>query len=114
MALSTLESLSNEILIDILEKYVNAADIIVAFRFQLNSRFDALIAQCRHHRFDFVRCRKNDFRMCIGLLPGYVDKINKLALSEQETPGQIHAFLSFFPSFAPFNHPVIVVCLRVV
>jgi hypothetical protein len=48
-------------------------------------------------------CRKDDFRLCIGLLPAYVEKIEELALSEQNTPGQVHAFLSFFPSFAPFK-----------
>jgi len=39
----------------------------------------------------------------MGLLPAYIDKIEELALSEQDTPGQIHAFLSFFPSFTPFK-----------
>jgi hypothetical protein len=47
-------------------------------------------------------CHKNDFRLCAGLLPAYMNKIEELSLSEQNTPGQIHAFLSFFPSFASF------------
>jgi hypothetical protein len=103
MSLSKLESLPNEILIDILEKYIDGMDILNAFAFQLNRRFDALIARCQRFRFDFMRCHKDDFRFCIGLLPAYIDKIGELALSEQNTPGQIHAFLSFFPSFDLFK-----------
>jgi hypothetical protein len=50
-----------------------------------------------------MRCHKDYFRFCIGLLPAYIDKIEELALSEEDTPGQIHAFLSFFPSFTLFK-----------
>ena len=102
MSVSKLESLPNEILIDIFEKYLNGIDILVAFAFQLNRRFDALILQCQRLRFDFIGCHKDDFRLCTGLLPAYMNKIEELSLSEQNTPGQIHAFLSFFPSFASF------------
>ncbi|CAF4850368.1 unnamed protein product, partial [Rotaria socialis] len=42
----TLESLPNEILIDILENYINGIDIFTAFVGQLNSPIDDLIAQC--------------------------------------------------------------------
>jgi hypothetical protein len=103
MSVSKLESLPNEILVDILEKYLNGIEIIKAFAFQLNRRFDALVAQCQRLRFDFMRCYTDDFRFCIGLFPAYIDKIEELALSEQNTPGQIHAFLSFYPSFATFK-----------
>jgi hypothetical protein len=103
MSVSKLESLPNEILTDILEKYINGIDVLNAFAFQLNRRFDALIVQCQRLRFDFMRCHKDDFCFCIGLLPAYINKIDELALSEQNTPGQIHAFLSFFDSFTVFK-----------
>jgi hypothetical protein len=103
MSVSRLESLPNEILADLLEKYINGIDIINAFAFQLNRRFNALISQSQRLRFDFMRCHKDHFRFCIGLLPAYINKIEELALSEQNTPGQIHAFLSFFPRFFVFK-----------
>ncbi|CAF3800460.1 unnamed protein product [Rotaria sp. Silwood1] len=33
----------------------------------------------------------------------YVDKIEELAISEQDTPGQVYAFLSVYPSFESFK-----------
>lgn len=103
MSLSKLESLPNEILTDIIENYMNGVDVLMAFSYQLNRRFDALIAQCYRLHFNFIQCRKDDLRFCIGLLPAYSDKVEELALSEQDAPGQIHSFLFFFPSFAPFK-----------
>ncbi|CAF3767978.1 unnamed protein product [Rotaria sp. Silwood1] len=103
MSLSKLESLPNELLIDIIEKYINGVDLLRAFSFQLNQHFDALITQCQRLRFDFIQCKKDDFRVCMGLLPAYIDKIEELAISEQDTPGQVYAFLSFFPSFGLFK-----------
>ena len=103
MSVSKLESLPNEILVDILEKYLNGIDILNAFAFQLNRRFDALIMQCQRLRFDFMRCRKDDFRLCMDVFPAYVEKIDELALSVENTPGQINAFLSLYPSFDVFN-----------
>ena len=100
----TIESLPNEILADILENYVNGIDIINAFAFQLNRRFDALIIQSKRLRFNFIRCHKDDFRLCMSLLPAYFDKIEELALAEEYASGQIHAFLSFYPSFGVFEH----------
>lgn len=103
MSVTKLESLPNEILIEIFEKYLNGVDIINAFAFQLNQRFDALVAQCRRLRFDFIRCHKDAFRICMGVLPAYMDIIEELALSEQNAPGQFHALLSFYPSFSAFK-----------
>lgn len=102
MSVSTLESLPNEILVEIIEKYINGVDLINAFAFQLNRRFDALIIHSRRLRFNFTKCHKDDFRVCLGLLPAYANKIEQLALAEQFTPGQIHAFLTFYPSFGMF------------
>ena len=103
MSVSKLESLPNEILIDLLEKYFNAVDVFIAFLGEQNHRFDALIDQCQELQLDLFRCRKIDFRICMGLLPDYTHKIRRLFLSERDTPGQIHAFLSFFPSFESFR-----------
>jgi hypothetical protein len=69
MSLSKFESLPNEILIDFLEKHANGVDILVAFTEQLNSRIDGLIGQCQQFRFDFFRCRKDDFLLCVSLFP---------------------------------------------
>ncbi len=103
MSVSKLESLPNEILIHIFEKYINGVDIILAFAYQQNQRFDALIIQCQQYRFNFLHCRKDSFRFCIGLLPAYIERIEELVLSEKNTPGQIHAFLTFYPSFIGFK-----------
>jgi hypothetical protein len=103
MSVSKFESLPNEILIEIFEKYTDELDLIVAFGDHLNQRITALVAECRRLRLDFIGCHKNDFDRCIRFLPAYVDQIEDLFLSEKNTPGQVHAFLSFFPSFAPFK-----------
>ena len=103
MSPSKLESLPNEILIEIIDKYINGVDVITALNYQLNRRFDALIAQCYRLRFNFTQCRTDDFRICMGLLPAYRDRIEELVLSEHNTPGQVHAFLSFWPSFKAFK-----------
>ncbi|CAF1247344.1 unnamed protein product [Rotaria sp. Silwood1] len=103
MSLSKLESFPNEILTDIIEKYIHGVDLLRAFSFQLNRRFDSLIIQSQRLRFDFIQCHKDDFRLCMSLLPAYIDKIEELAISEQDTPGQVYAFLSFFPLFTLFK-----------
>ncbi|CAM4954362.1 unnamed protein product [Rotaria socialis] len=103
MSLSKLESLPNEILCDIIEKYINGVDLLRAFSYQLNQRFDAIISRSQRLRFNFIQCHKDDFRICMGLLPAYMDKIEQLAISERETPGQVQAFLSFFPSLTLFR-----------
>ena len=103
MSLSKLESLPNEILIDIIEKYINGVDVLIALSYQLNGRFNSLISQCQRLHFNFIQCHKTDFRFCMGLLPAYIDKIEELAISEEDTPGQVFAFLNFFPSFEPFK-----------
>ena len=102
MSFSKLESLPNEILIDIIEKYINGVDVLVALSC-LNGRFNSLISQCQRLHFNFIQCHKTDFCFCMGLLPAYIDKIEELAISEEDTPGQVFAFLNFFPSFALFK-----------
>lgn len=105
MSVSKLESLPNEILIDIFEKYINGVDILIAFANSQNERFNALILQCQRFYFNFLNCRKDHFGVCISSLlsASYIEKIEVLVLSEQNTPGQIHAFLSVFPLFISFR-----------
>lgn len=103
MSLSKLESLPNEILADIIENYINGIDVVIAFNHQLNQRFNDIIFESQRLRFDFMQCREKDFRFCMGLLGAYVGKIQELAISEYKTPNQVHAFLSFFPSFDVFK-----------
>ncbi|CAF1090532.1 unnamed protein product [Rotaria magnacalcarata] len=100
----TLESLPNEILIHVLENYINGIDIFTAFIGQLNSRIDGLIAQCRKFRFNFICCRKDHFQFCLNLCPSLFDCITELNLSEWKTPGQIDRFLSSFSSFEVFKN----------
>jgi len=103
MSISKLESLPNELLIDIFEKYINGVDILIAFVYLQNKRFDGIISQCQRFYFNFFNCRKDYFHFCIGLLPAYIEKIEELVLSEQNTPGQIHTFFSLFPSIIAFK-----------
>ncbi|CAF4188415.1 unnamed protein product, partial [Adineta steineri] len=103
MAMSTLESLPNELLINIFEKYINGVDIIVAFVNQQNQRFNGLIMQCQQYNFSFVNCRKDCFHYCINLLPNYIDKIKELVLFDHNTPGQISTFLLRFPLLNNFS-----------
>ncbi|CAF1389254.1 unnamed protein product [Rotaria sordida] len=103
MSFSKLESLPNEMLIDIIEKYINGVDLLRVFGFQLNQRFNALITQCQRFRFDFIQCQKENFHFCMGRLPAYLDKIEELSISEQDTPRQLYGFLSFYPSFELFK-----------
>ncbi|CAF1360907.1 unnamed protein product, partial [Rotaria sp. Silwood1] len=103
MSPTKFESLPNEILTDIIEKYINGVDLLRAFSFQLNQRFDSLIIQSQRLRFNFIQCPQDDLRFCMGLLLAYIDKIEKLAMSDQDTPGQVYAFLSFFKSFTLFK-----------
>lgn len=103
MSVSTLESLPNEILTDIFEKYINGVDIIIAFAHCQNQRFDAIISQSQRFYFNFINCQKDQFSLCLRHLPTYVERIEKLLLSEENTPGQIHSFLALFPLFRPFK-----------
>lgn len=103
MSYSKLESLPNEILIELFEQYINGVDLINAFASQLNHRFDHLIFQCQRFRFDFLRCRKDHFRLCMDILPAYIDRIEDLTLSDDHAPDQVTVFLALFPSFTPFK-----------
>lgn len=104
MSVSKLESLPNEILILIFEKYLNAVDIFNSFADSQNKRFNGIINQCQRFSLNFSNCRKDHFYSCLRHLPEiYLEKIEDLILSEKNTPGQIYAFLLRFPSFIRFK-----------
>jgi hypothetical protein len=100
--MSKLESLPNEILLDLLENYINLSDVLVAFNNHLNNRFDGLINQCKLFRLDLTNIRKKDFDHCIGSISTCRHKIESLFLSEC-IPGQISTFLLLFPTFDQFE-----------
>ncbi len=104
MSVSKLESLPNELLIEIFEKYLNGLDVLNIFSCLKNGRFNQLIHQCQHWYFDFRHCRKDSFQLCLNFpLMNFVERIEELFLSDQNTPGQTQAFLSFFPSLGPLK-----------
>ena len=100
-----LESLPNEVLLELFTNYMQGIDVLVGFADLNHQRFNGIIAQCSRFSLDFHRCRKTHFRSCLGLLrnAGRIEKVEELILSEQNTPGQINEFFSVFPSFAPFT-----------
>jgi hypothetical protein len=99
ISMSKLESsIPNEILIHLLENYINPIDVFVAFANHLNNRFDTLIDQCQWFHLDLTNVRKKEFHHCINNLFTYRNKIQSLFLSER-LPGQICKFLSLFPTF---------------
>ncbi|CAF1452282.1 unnamed protein product [Adineta ricciae] len=103
MPVLTLESLPNEILIKLFEKYIDGTDIIHAFAGQQNQRIDNVLAICQRLRFNFQNCRKDDFQVWMGLVPNYVTKIHELILSDYNSFGQVCAFLTAFPSLQQFT-----------
>ncbi|CAF3937715.1 unnamed protein product [Rotaria sp. Silwood1] len=82
---------------------MNGVDVLIAFAYQQNQRFNALIAQCQGLQFNFINCRKDDFFFCLDRLSDYTNNIEKLVLSEQNTPGQIQGFFSRFPLLVSFR-----------
>ncbi|CAF1137981.1 unnamed protein product [Adineta steineri] len=99
----TLESLPNEILIEIFE-YLNAFEIFYSFD-QLNIRLYSLIRNIPLH-LNFEYCRKTIFDQFCTLLklnPIIKERIYSLILSNKDTCGQIDLFLSFF-SLEEFSH----------
>ena len=103
MAVSKLESLPNELFIEIFEHYLDGIDILVGFH-SLNRRFDNIISRCSRFYLDFRRCRKAHFRSCLqSLRNDRIGKVTELILSEQNAPGQMRQFISFFPSLAEFT-----------
>jgi hypothetical protein len=91
-----LESLSNELLLDILEYF----DIIRGFRIfhGLNSRFDNLLfTHLRNYRLDFRSVSKHNFQVIYEqYLPSIINQVIALHLSDDdETPNLPEIFLSY-------------------
>ena len=89
-----LESLANELLLDIFE-YLDTADLFRAF-IKLNSRFDQLLYQySRFHQFNLQFLSKEGFDDILQHhLPILSEQITFLRLSNDETPYLCELFLS--------------------
>ncbi|CAF4740168.1 unnamed protein product, partial [Rotaria sp. Silwood1] len=97
------ELLPNEILFIFFE-YLNVFDIFYSFD-QLNDRFSKFIRNIRF-QLNFENVQKRVFdKFCkkIKLNPEIKNQIYSLKLSNKNTCGQIHAFLSIF-SFKEFSY----------
>lgn len=104
MDVSTLESLPNEVLLELFANHMRGIDVLVGF-VGLTERINAIIDQCTQFSLDFRHCRKVNFRSCLHSLQNanHIGKVEELILSEQNTSGQIHAFFTAFPSFVSFT-----------
>lgn len=102
--MSTFESLPNEILIELFERYMNLFDIINGFALQLNRRIDALIFRCQRFHLNFNHCRKDQFRFVRDRLTSYVDRIEDLVLDDYNIPCISISFFSVYPSLEPFQN----------
>ncbi|CAF1017227.1 unnamed protein product [Rotaria sp. Silwood1] len=100
-----LESLANEILLDLFE-FINGVQLFRAF-FDLNSRFNQLlIVHFQRYNIDFRSISKPYFNiMCKQHLPLIMNRIISLHLSnDDETPDLPNVFLSYGFTLNRFNH----------
>lgn len=102
MSVSKLESLPNEILIDLLENYLDSVDILVAFVDGLNARFTSLVYQCQIFHLNLTNIRKENFDSCMRNTKIFRKKIQSLVISDR-LPGQVNFFLTYFPTFNRFE-----------
>ena len=116
MLQSILESLPNEILNDVIEKYINGVDVLVALSYQLNQRFNTIIARCQRFYFNFIQCEKDNFRIYMSLLPANIGKIEILTISERNTRGQVYGLFKIFFSrlhhLKDFAHFIFILIIR--
>lgn len=103
MSVSKLESLPNEILIDLFLNHMNPVDVFVGFGHDLNNRFTALVNRCKLFYIDLTNISKKDFDHYLNSLILYSNDIKGLSLSES-LPGQMNIFLSIFPTFDQFKN----------
>lgn len=99
----SLESLSNELLLDLFE-YFPGVSLLHAF-FNLNDRFDSLVfVHFQSHDLNFRSSSQYDFnRTCHHYLPKLNDSIVSLTLSnDDDTPQQIDLFLQYNPTLSIF------------
>lgn len=97
-----LESLPNEILLDLFQNYVNSIDLFVGFAQRLNARFTALVRQCRGFQLDLRQIRKRDFQQCVTSTEIFRERIESLLIGE-DLPGQMKAFFDIFPTLDRFQ-----------
>jgi hypothetical protein len=100
-----LESLANELLLDLFE-YISTVHLLRAF-YDLNLRFNHLLLDhLQTYSLDFRSVSKTNFDMiCQQYLPSLADYIISLHLSvDNETPEQIHLFFSYVPTLNDFTH----------
>lgn len=99
----SLERLPNEILLELFE-YIPVADLFHAFE-NLNIRLNTLLFnQFDNYRLDFrSMSKRNSNILCQRYLPSITDYVKSLHLSnDDETPDQIHCFLSHNLTFRQF------------
>ena len=100
-----LESLPNEILLDIFE-CLDGFDLLHGFSC-LNSRFNLLLYKQFHgYNFNFQSISKRKFDIiCQQYLPLIANQVNHLHLyNNDNTPQQIELFFSYIPSISIFTH----------
>ncbi|CAF1448516.1 unnamed protein product [Rotaria sordida] len=100
-----LESLANEILLDLFE-FINGVHLLRAF-FDLNSRFNQLlVVHFQRYDMDFRSISKQYFNIiCKQHLPLIMNRIVSLHLSnDDETPNLPNVFLSYGFTLDRFNH----------
>ena len=104
LTLINLESLSNEILLDLFD-CLDGFDILHAFS-SLNSRFNLLLYKQSHgYFFDFSSISKHKFDICQQYLPLIVNQVSHLSLFDDDnTPENINLFFSSIPSISLFTH----------
>ena len=92
-AISTIESLPNEILLGILQITKSHDRILIWYN--LNSRINNLIHQL--HSWDLSNISYSYFLICSSLLTNHQDQLLSLKLSNADTTGQTSLFFHIFP-----------------
>ncbi|CAF0916152.1 unnamed protein product [Adineta ricciae] len=103
--MTNLEHLPNEVFHELFE-YFNVIELIHAFR-NLNSRFNKLLFTSFHsYRLDFRSISKSNFNLvCTRYLPGIIDQVHLLCLSNEcETPQLYRHLLNFNLTVDEFTH----------
>ena len=99
-----LESLANELLLDLFEYF----DTIILFRifFGLNLRFNNLLLTYFHRYYlDLRSISKHDFDIaCQQYLPSIINQVISLHISDEELPDLSKIFLSHEFILNRFNH----------
>ena len=99
-----LESLPNEILLEIFEYLTGLKSFFKDFMVSMVALIAFFTIIFRSYRLYFSSCLKHQFDMiCQQHLPFLADRVIALDLSDcHDTPGQIDLFFSYIPSLSPF------------